>query len=238
MSELLASAKENAIFLLTCLAIAAGLVIVSVLAQKFLCKDRKQVSHARRVSFVAIFSASAAVLMLFEIPLFFTPSFYQLDLSEIPVLLCSFYLGPVAGVVSEFVKIVLKLLIKGTSTAFVGDFANFCVGCSLVLPASIIYHVHRTKRNAIIGMTVGTLFLTVFGSAFNAVYLLPRFADLYGISLEAIVAMGTEVNASITSINTLVLFAVVPFNVLKGIIVSVATFLLYKRLEKLFFLKA
>jgi len=238
MSELLQSVKENGIFLLTCLAIAAGLVIVALLAQKFLCKDHKQVSPARKVAFIAIFSAAAAVLMFFEIPLFFAPSFYQLDLSEIPVLLCSFYLGPVAGVISEFVKIVLKLLLKGTSTAYVGDFANFCVGCSLVLPASIVYHIHRTKKNAIVGMVVGTLVLTIFGSAFNAIYLLPKFADLYGISLEAIVGMGTAVNASITSVSTLVLFAVVPFNILKGIIVSLVTFLLYKRLEKLFFRKA
>ncbi len=238
MSELLQSVKENGIFLLTCLAIAAGLVIAALLAQKFLCKDYKNVSPSRRVAFTAIFSAAAAVLMLFDIPLFFAPSFYQLDLSEIPVLLCSFYLGPVAGVVSELLKNIIKLLIKGTTTAFVGDFANFCVGCSFILPASILYHIHRTKKNAILGMALGTLVLTVFGSAFNAVYLLPKFAELYGISIEALIGMGAEVNAHITSISTLVLFAVVPFNILKGVVVSLVTFLLYKRLERLFFRNA
>lgn len=238
MSEFLQSFRENAVFLLSCLGIAAGLVIVALLAQRFLCKESKAVSPARRISYIAVFSATAAVLMFFEIPLFFAPSFYQLDLSEIPVLLCSFYLGPVAGVVSELLKIVIKLLLKGTSTAYVGDFANFCVGCSFVLPASVVYHIRRTKKNAIVGMGLGTLSLTVFGSGFNAVYLLPKFADLYGISLDAIVGMGTQVNAGITSVSTLVLLAVVPFNILKGGVVSIVTFLLYKRLERIFFRQA
>ena len=75
--------------------------------------------------------------------------------------------------------------------------------------------------------------MTTFGSAFNAIYLLPKFSQLYGMPLDAIVAMGTDVNASITSVSTLVLFAVVPFNVLKGIVVSLVTLLLYKRVERL-----
>ncbi len=235
MSGLLQSARENLVFLLTSLAIAAGLILVAVLAEKFLCRGQKRVSAPRRVAFVAMFGAVAAVLMLFEIPLFFAPSFYKLDLSEIPVLLCAFYLGPVSGVVCELLKVLLKLLLKGTTTAFVGDFANFVVGCSLVLPASVIYHHHRTRKSAIVGMAVGTASLTVFGSAFNAIYLLPKFAELFGMSLDAIVAMGSAVNASITSVSTLVLLAVAPFNILKGVVVSLVTFLLYKRLEKLFF---
>lgn len=235
MSELIQSAKENGLFLLTCLSIAAGLIVLAALAQKLLCRGRRSVPAARQVAFVAMFAAVAAVLMLFEIPLFFAPSFYKMDFSEIPVLLCSFYLGPVAGVVCELVKVLLKLLLKGTTTAFVGDFANFVVGCTLILPASVLYHAHRTRGYAIAGMALGTVCMTVFGSAFNAVYLLPRFAVMYGISLDAIVAMGQQVNASITSVSRLVLFAVVPFNILKGVITSLVTFLLYKRLGRLFF---
>ena len=135
--------------------------------------------------------------------------------------------------ICEFLKILLKLVLKGTSTAFVGDFANFIVGCTLVLPASILYHVKKTKRNAIWGLVLGSIIMTAFGSLFNAVYLLPKFAQLYGMPLEAIVGMGTAVNSSITSVSTLVLFAVVPFNLLKGLLVSVLTILLYKRVEKL-----
>ena len=89
------------------------------------------------------------------------------------------------------------------------------------------------SRSALVGMLTGTLIMTVFGSAFNAVYLLPKFAALYGMPMEAIIGMGTKVNASIHSVWTLVLFAVVPFNLLKGVVVSALTFLLYKRISPL-----
>ena len=237
MKELLANAKDNIQFILISLLIVIGIVIVAALAQKYLCKSIPKRRGARYVVFVAMFGAIAAVLMLFEIPLFFAPSFYELDLSEIPVLMCSFYLGPVAGVICEFIKIVIKLLLKNTSTMFVGDFANFVVGCTLVLPASIIYHMKKTKKTALVGMATGTIVMTVFGSMFNAIYLLPKFAAIFGMPLEVIIGMGTEVNAAINSVSTLVLFAVVPFNLLKGVIVSVATFFLYKRLEPIFFRK-
>ena len=237
MKELLASAKENLTFILVSALIIAGILIVAALAQKYICKSIPKRRGARYVAFVAMFGAIAAVLMLFEIPLFFAPSFYKIDLSEIPVLMCSFYLGPVAGVICELLKIIVKLLLKGTSTMFVGDFANFVVGCTFVLPASIIYHVKKSKKTAIIGMASGTAVMTVFGSLFNAVYLLPKFATIFGMPLEAIIGMGTEVNRAINSVSTLVLFAVVPFNLLKGIVVSVATLFLYKRLEPIFFRK-
>ena len=237
MKDLLQNAKENLSFILVSLLIIAGIVIIAALAQKYLCKSIPKRRGARYIAFVAMFGAIAAVLMLFEIPLFFAPSFYKLDLSEIPVLMCSFYLGPVAGVVCELLKIIIKLLLKGTSTMFVGDFANFVVGCTFVLPAAVIYHIKKSKKIAIIGMGAGTAVMTVFGSLFNAVYLLPKFASIFGMPLEAIIGMGTEVNGAINSVSTLVLFAVVPFILLKGVIVSIATFFLYKRLEPIFFRK-
>ena len=169
--------------------------------------------------------------MLLEIPLFFAPSFYKMDLSEIPVMICAFYLGPVSGVICEFIKVLLKLLLKGTTTNFVGDFANFAVGCSFVLPASILYHWHRSRKCAIAALLTGTAVMTVFGSMFNALYLIPKFAQLFGMPLDAIVAMGTKVNAAITDVWTLVAFAVVPFNLVKGVAVSALTFLLYKRIS-------
>ena len=149
-----------------------------------------------------------------------------------PVLLCGFYLGPSAAVVCEAVKILLKLLLKGTTTAFVGDLANFVIGCTMVLPAVIVYDVKKSRRSAMLGLAVGTLVMTVFGSAFNAVYLLPKFAQLYGMPLEQIVAMGTAINAKITSVTTLVFFAVAPLNVIKGAAVSVLTLLLYKHVAR------
>lgn len=222
---------ENLKFVLMCLGVIAAIMLAAALCGKYLCKDRKSFSSTHYISYTAIFACMAGVLMLVEIPLFFAPGFYKLDLSEMPILICTFYLGPVAGVAAELVKVLVKLLLKGTTTAFVGDFANFAVGCSFVLPASVIYHARPGRRTALVGMAAGTLVMTVFGSLFNAVYLLPKFAELYGIPMETIVSMGTAVNASITDAATLVLFAVVPFNLLKGVVVSALTFVLYKRIS-------
>ena len=237
MSELLEAVKQNLSFIFICIGVTAGLYLLSWAAEKWVLRDLRRVSVSRRIAYIAIFGAIGGVLMLLEVPLFFAPSFYKLDLSELPVLLCSFYLGPTAGVICELVKVILKLLLKGTSTAFVGDFANFVVGCALVLPASVIYHINKTKKSAVAGMITGTLVMTVFGSLFNAVYLLPKFAQLFGMPMEVIIGMGTKVNPAINSVSTLVLFAVVPFNLLKGVIVSVLTFLLYKRLGPVLFRK-
>lgn len=222
---------ENLGFVLTCLAIFAGLIIVAMLCEKYLCHGLRDFKNTHYITYTAIFACMAGVLMLVEIPLFFAPSFYKLDLSELPILICTFYLGPVAGVVGELIKVLLKLLIKGTSTAFVGDFANFAVGCSFILPASVIYHVKPGKKGALVGMIVGTLVMSIFGSAFNAIYLLPKFAQLFGMPLEVIIGMGTKINSAITSVWTMAAFAVAPFNVLKGFIVSLLTFLLYKRIS-------
>ena len=234
MNEFFLTVQENAVFLLTCLGIFIALALIARISEKLL-KVSSRLNTARTVSYIAMFSAIAAVLMLIEIPLFFAPSFYEIDLSEIPILICTFYLGPVAGVVCEFLKILLKLMIKGTSTAYVGDFANFFVGCALVLPASIIYHAKKTRKMAIIGLITGTAVMTIFGSFFNAVYMLPKFSQLFGMPMDVIIGMGTAVNGAINSVSTLVLFAVVPFNLLKGVVVSLLTLLLYKRVEKLFF---
>ena len=231
MQALWETAKENVGFILVCLVIFAAIFLIAWLSERPLQIKRPK-SKAAYIAYIGMFSAISGVLMVFEIPLFFAPEFYKLDLSELPVLICTFTLGPVAGVVSELVKILVKLMIKGTTTAFVGDFANFVVGCALILPASIIYHVKKTGKSAVCGMAAGGAIMTIFGSAFNAVYLLPKFASMYGMPLEAIIEMGSAVNSNINSVSTLVLFAVVPFNLLKAVIVSVITFPLYRRIGK------
>ena len=232
MDTLFTQIKENLLFVAVCVAIIAALAILAKLSERFWGTQRN-VTKARYVSIVGICAAIATVLHILDFPLLFlAPEFYKLDFSEVPVLLCGFYLGPTATVACEAIKILLKLLIKGTPTAFVGDFANFAVGCSLVLPATIFYHAHRSKHSAIIGLTLGTVCMTVFGSAFNAIYLLPKFAQLYGMPLESIVGLGTLVNGNVNSVATLVLFCVVPLNLIKGMAVSILTMLLYKRVAR------
>lgn len=230
-------AKENVTFLLFVVAIMVVTYLVAYIAERLIEKAKgkqNEVSKTKRMTIIAMFSAIAVVLMLFEIQVGFAPDFFKIDLSEIPILICSFILGPVAGIMAEICKIVLKLFIKGTSTAFVGDFANFIIGCSFIVPASIIYHCKKNRKMAIIGVITGTLIMTIFGSMLNAVYLLPTFSKLFGLPLESMVAMGTKINGSIHNVQTLVLFSVVPLNLLKGCLVSMVTILIYKKISIIF----
>lgn len=232
MSQLLKQLLENISFVLVSVLITVVLALAARLAERFFAPKRA-VTTARRVSIIGICAAIAAVLHILDFPLLFlAPEFYKLDFSELPVLLAGFYLGPSAAVACEGVKIILKLLLKGTSTAFVGDFANFVVGCSFVLPAAIWYHAHKGKNNAVLGLTLGTLSMTVFGTAFNAFYLLPKFSQLFGLPMETIIAMGNAIWGGVTDITTFVILCVAPLNVVKGVSMSVLTMLLYKRVAR------
>ena len=215
MEKLLTQLQENATFVLI-----TGLFIVAVALLSHLAEQKlphlRTVSAARRVSIIGICSAIAVVL-------------HKLDFSEVPVLLGGFFLGPSAAVAIEGVKILLKLLVKGTSTAFVGDFANFFVGCCFALPATIWYHTHKNKTGAVVGLILGTLVMTVLGTAFNAVYLLPKFSVLYGIPMDVLIGMGTAVHKRVSGVFSFVALCVAPLNLVKGSVVSLLTLLLYKR---------
>ena len=222
MNSILQDVSNHLSFVLICVAIIAAIGIAARLIERALPQLR-QVTPARRVSIIGICAALAAVLHMLDFPLpFLAPTFYKLDFSEVPVLLAGFFLGPSATVACEGIKILLKLLLKGTSTAFVGDFANFVVGCCFVLPATVIYHVRKTKKSAIAGLTVGTVSMAILGSAFNAVYLLPKFSELFHV------AMGASIFPGVNSVSTFVFFCVAPLNVVKGALVSILTMLLYK----------
>lgn len=236
MKNLFQNVADNLLYVLGFLLVIVLLFAVALLLEKAAQKksgSREKIFSTRKIAVIGMFSAIAAVLMLFEFPLPFAPAFYELDFSELPILVGTFAFGPVAGVMMEFVKILLKLLFKGTSTAFVGDLANFAVGCSLILPASVVYSFRKNKKGAILACTVGTLCITVFGTAFNAVYLLPAFSRLYGVPLESLLAMGTEVNGLVKegSIVSFVTACVAPMNLLKGASVSLVTMLIYKPLS-------
>jgi riboflavin transporter FmnP len=179
---------------------------------------------------ISVLSVISALIMLLEFPLPFAPSFYKLDLSEIAVLIAGFALGPLAGVLTELIKILLNLLFNGTTTAFVGEISNFVIGVSFVLPASLLYKWRKSFKGALLGMIIGTVSLTVIGSAFNYFILIPFYAKAL-FPMEAIIAMSNKVNPNIDGLLTLVLFATVPFNLLKGILCSLVTSLVYKRVS-------
>ncbi len=185
----------------------------------------------REMATIGMLGAISMILMLFEIPLPFAPSFYEIDFSEVPVLIGTFSMGPIAGMLIELVKVLLNLLVNGTDTACVGELANFCIGCAFCLPAGLIYQRNRTKKGAIISLMVGTFTMTFLGCFINAYVMLPTYSKAFHLPIDSLVAMGTAVNAKITNLFTFVMFAVVPFNLLKGILTSIVVLLIYKKIS-------
>ncbi len=225
---------STVLFISETLIIVAALILAAYLSEKYIIGRRGgriAVMTSKKVAMTGVFASVSGVLMLLEVPLPFAPPFYKLDISEVPVLILTFAYGPVSGILCELIKIFVKLLIKGTSSAFVGELANFVIGASLILPAGLLYAGKKTKKRAIAALLLGSAVMTLFGSFFNAFYLLPQFAEIYGIPLPAIVDMGAAINPAVDSVSRLVLFCVVPMNLLKGIVDTVITMLLYKRLS-------
>lgn len=237
MNKFIESVKANTLFAVQFLLIVIAIFVVALALEKL--ADRKNGVKERalttqKMTMTAMFSAIALILHLLDFPLpFLAPDFYKLDFSELPALVGAFAFGPVVGVLIEAVKILLKLMIKGTSTAFVGDLANFVIGCSFILPASLIYYFKKSKKSALAGCVIGTLILTLFGTAFNAVYLLPAFSKLYGLPLESILSMGAKINPLVSdgSLVSFVACCVAPINLIKGSSVSLITMLVYKPLS-------
>ena len=189
--------------------------------------------QTRYIAFTGVFGAIAAVLMFLEIPLPFAPSFYQLDFSEVPVLIGTFAMGPVSGLLIELIKILVHLVVKGTHTAGVGEAASFMIGAALLIPAGIIYRRHKTRKTALIGMACGTLTMVVAGCFINAFILLPTYAKAFGMPMDALIGMGTAVNKNVHNLQTFALFCVAPFNLFKGVVVSAVTYVLYKHVSVL-----
>ena len=228
---------DNAGFALVALVTVAVLIAVAYFFEKMAARRAaakassasaaggrpERILTTRKVVMIGMFSAIAGVLHCLDFAVPFAPPFYKLDFSELAALIGGFAFGPVAGVLIEFLKIMIKLVIKSTSTAFVGDLANFLIGCMLVLPASVIYQFRKSKKNAIIGCICGTVIMTVFGTWFNAVYLLPTFSRLFHMDMDVILGMGQAINPGVKDLTTFVILMVAPLNIVKGVVVSVIT---------------
>lgn len=193
----------------------------------------KRKVNVRYLTKTSVLSVLAFLIMFIEVPLWFAPPFLKVDFSDIPALIGAFALGPMTGVVIELIKNILHIALKGTTTVGVGELANFIVGSVFVFTASSIYHRNKNMKNAVIGLISGTLAMTVIAAFANYFFLLPFYAKLYGAPLESFVEMGAAVNRFVTNVKTLVIFAISPFNIVKGIMISVVTIPLYKRISPL-----
>lgn len=175
---------------------------------------------------VALLAVIAFIIMTLEVAIPIFPGFLKLDVSDLPAVVAGFALGPVAGVLVELVKNLLHLM--KTTTSGVGELANFVVGAAFVIPAAAIYWTEKTKVRAVIGLVVGTLTMTIAGALMNYFVILPFYAKV--MPLDEIIAFSAMANHAIVDIPSLILYGIVPFNLFKGIIISVVTLVLYKRI--------
>lgn len=178
---------------------------------------------------MAVLGVVSFVLMLFEFQIPIFALFLKMDLSDIPVLLAGFSMGPLAAVVVAVVKNLLHAFI--TQTAFIGEIANFVTGILIAVPASLIYEHNNNKKGAIIGMIVGTITMAVGMSFFNYYVAVPLYQKLLKIPLEFIVSAGTKVTPLIVDLKTLTVYSILPFNILKGVFVTLITSVIYKKLS-------
>ena len=173
---------------------------------------------------IAILAAAASILFLIEIPVV---AFYKLDLSNIPVLLGAFSMGTIPGLIILGIKSAIGLL--HSSSAGIGELADFVMGAALVIPAALIYHQNKTRKNAIIGMAIGTVCMVIAGILMNKFVLLPFYMGAYHMDMQGIINY-----AKVSGVDTewkLLLLITGPFNLLKGVVLSIVAGLIYKPLS-------
>ncbi len=174
-------------------------------------------------------TAIAVVLMYLEFPLPIFPAFLKIDLSDLPALLGGFALGPLAGVIIQLLKNIIHFIVKNDGTGGIGNLANFIVGIALVVPAALIYLKKKSIKTAILGMIVGIFSMAIIAALANYFILWPLYVNLIG--KEAILAMAQVVNKNVTDVGSYILYALVPFNALKGIAVCLIAAFIYKPLS-------
>lgn len=229
------SIKVNLIFVLEFVGIVVLIMLIAFIAETILkkkYKDKDKILTTRKIAVIGIFGAMAGIFMTLELPIpGLIPETHKFEIGDLPALISGFAFGPVAGVLVEFIKVFMKTLLKPTQTAFVGELANFIIGNTLVLPATIIYWCKKTKKTALISVIIGSLIMIVFGTAFNAFYLIPKFIQIFGGNAQLVIDSAAEVNPLITNVGTYAIFAAGPINILKSASVSVLAMVLYKPLS-------
>lgn len=185
----------------------------------------------KKLVMAALLGALAAILMVLDFNVPLAPGFIKFDFSDFPVLIGGFVFDPLTGVLIAFLKIVLNLLFKPTTTMFVGEASNFLLSVCYMGVACLFYRKHRTKKGAVIGMALATVTTSLFAIASNILVMFPMYAKLFGMSIEQIVGMVSAVNPFVKDVTTMVIASLVPFNLFKYGVISLITFISYKKIE-------
>ena len=176
-------------------------------------------SNINKMVKVSLLTGIAFILMFIEIPIVPIFPWLKIDVSDVPALMGAFAFGPLTGILIEFLKVVMHFLLTGSSTGGVGEVANFMIGVSFIAPASLIYWKSKSKKTAIIGMIVGLLAMEVVAILANIYFLLP----VYGMKMAP-----SELMKYVT-------VGLLPFNTIKGFIISILTYMLYKKVSATIF---
>lgn len=189
---------------------------------------KKKTLSVQYLTRIAVLTALSSILYMISIPIV---AFYSLDLSNLPVLLGAFSMGPVAGLIILGLKSLIGCLTS--STMYVGELADFIMGAAFVLPAVLIYQRNKSRKGALIGMITGTVALILAGCLTNAYLLIPFYMKAFGMPMEAIIGMCAQALPFVDTELKVILFVTAPFNLLKGVVLCVLTYMIYKPLSPL-----
>ncbi len=180
----------------------------------------------RKITFTAVFAAIATILMFFEFPLPLMPPFLKIDLSGAIIMIGAFIFGPTSAVAMALLKDLIHLPLSTTSG--VGELADFLMTITLVLVALLVQRLVKSNKGKVIGCISGTIAMAIMGIATNYLFILPFYSTF--MPLDAIIAMCTAVNPAINGVTGYLLFGVLPFNLIKGSILSIITMLVHQKL--------
>lgn len=191
-----------------------------------------QKMNTKQLTLCGLMGGLAAILMFIKFPLPFMPPFMDFDFSGLVEIIGGFAMGPFSALAIILVKLLLKAAWQGTSSAWTGELQNFILSCAYVLPAVFIYHAHRTKTRALIGVCAGTVICALAAVFTNLYIIIPFYGTFAGLTMDDILSMCSAVNPLFSSRTALALFGIIPFNLIKGGINSALAFVVYKKLSR------
>ena len=217
------------------IAVIAILLMVTLtvrLFHWFFPSDRKY-SLTRMMARVAIFGAMATLLYVvpvFKIKLPFFPSFLELHFDEVPAFIAGFAYGPTVGFLVLVIKTVIKL--PFSTTLLVGELTDLILSSIYVCTAAFIYKKKRNLKGVAIAFGIATLIQVVSAMLLNVYVMIPFYSTVMEYPVEDILGMMKKAIPAITDIQwSYAFFAVLPFNLLKDVIVIIMTFLIYRSLH-------
>lgn len=188
--------------------------------------------RAHNIVMAGMLSAVAFILMFFDFPIpLLMPAFIKMDISDLPALLGAFALGPVYGIIISFVKNLLIIVIKGSTTACTGELCNFLMGAVFAFTAGLIYKLNKNRHGALAGAFIGAAAMAVLSLPINYFISYPAYVKFYGLPLEVIISMYQAIIPSVDGLLQCLVIFNMPFTLVKGLIDVALCFMIYKPLS-------